>query len=99
MSYTPTEPATLSPAPSAPVLDEHARGWRKKLLQTGLVLAVILIASWYVGLLDFKTLANGMPAIGVLLGELPALQLRLPLRYHWLSLLHGIRRHTRLFST
>ncbi|EHJ02879.1 phosphonate transport system permease protein [Marinobacter sp. DSM 26671] len=69
MSYTPTEPATLSPAPSAPVLDEHARGWRKKLLQTGLVLAVILIASWYVGLLDFKTLANGMPAIGVLLGE------------------------------
>ncbi|MCD1648686.1 phosphonate ABC transporter, permease protein PhnE [Marinobacter sp. EhC06] len=69
MSYTPTEPATLSSAPSAPVLDEHARGWRRKLLQAGLVLAVILIASWYVGLLNFKTLANGVPAIGVLLGE------------------------------
>lgn len=29
MSYTTTEPATLSPAPSASVLDEHAKGWRK----------------------------------------------------------------------
>lgn len=30
---------------------------------------VILVASWYVGLLDFNTLANGVPAIGTLLGE------------------------------
>ena len=34
MNYTTTEPATLSPAPSASVLDEHAKGWRKKLGQT-----------------------------------------------------------------
>lgn len=69
MTQTTTDPATLSPVPSASVLDDHARGWRKQLGQAGLVLAVILIASWYVGLLDFNTLANGVPAIGTLLGE------------------------------
>ncbi|MAO13838.1 MULTISPECIES: phosphonate ABC transporter, permease protein PhnE [Marinobacter] len=69
MTHTKTEPATLSPAPSASVLDEHARGWRKTFWQAALVLAVIFVASWYVDLLDFRTLANGIPAIGTLLGE------------------------------
>jgi len=69
MTHTTTEPATLSPAPSASVLDEHARGWRKTFWQAALVLAVIFVASWYVDLLDFRTLANGVPAIGTLLGE------------------------------
>ena len=69
MSYTTTEPATLSPAPSASVLDEHAKGWRKKLGQSLLVLLIIFVASWYVGLLNFNTLANGVPAIGTLIGE------------------------------
>lgn len=69
MTQTTTDPATLSPVPSASVLDDHARGWRKQLGRAGLVLAVILVASWYVGLLDFNTLANGVPAIGTLLGE------------------------------
>lgn len=69
MNHTTTEPATLSPAPSATVLDQHARGWRTKLWQVGLVLAVILFASWYVDLLNFRTLANGVPAIATLLGE------------------------------
>lgn len=69
MSHITTEPATLSPAPSATVLDEHARGWRSKLWQASLVLTVILFASWYVDLLNFRTLANGVPAIATLLGE------------------------------
>lgn len=69
MNHTTTEPAALSPAPSASVLDEHARGWRSKLWQSGLVLVVIFFASWYVDLLNFRTLANGVPAIATLLGE------------------------------
>lgn len=69
MTHTTTELAALSPAPSASVLDDYAWGWRGKLRQTGLLLAVIFIASWYVGLFDFQTLANGVPAIGTLLGE------------------------------
>lgn len=69
MTHTTTEPAALSPAPSAAVLDEHARGWRSKLWQSGLVLMVVFFASWYVNLLDFRTLANGVPAIATLLGE------------------------------
>ena len=69
MTHTTTEPAALSPASSASVLDEHARGWRSKLWQAGLVLAVVFFASWYVDLLDFRTLANGVPAIATLLRE------------------------------
>ncbi|MEP1702815.1 MAG: phosphonate ABC transporter, permease protein PhnE, partial [Marinobacter sp.] len=37
--------------------------------QAGLVLAVVFFASWYVDLLDFRTLANGVPAIATLLRE------------------------------
>lgn len=68
MNHT-TEPAALSPSPSAAVLDEHARGWRRNLWQASLVLAVVLFASWYVDLLNFRTLANGVPAIATLMGE------------------------------
>lgn len=69
MNQSTTEPAALSPAPSASVLDEHARGWRSKVLQASVVLTVIIFASWYVDLLNFRTLANGVPAIATLLGE------------------------------
>lgn len=69
MNQSTTEPAALSPAPSASVLDEHARGWRSKVLQASVVLVVIIFASWYVDLLNFRTLANGVPAIATLLGE------------------------------
>ena len=69
MTHTTTEPAARAPAPAASVLDEHARGWRSKLWQAGLVLAVVFFASWYVDLLDFRTLANGVPAIATLLRE------------------------------
>jgi phosphonate transport system permease protein len=69
MDYSTTEPANSSPAPSVSVLDEHAKGWRKTFGQSALVLGIILVASWYVGLFSFNTLANGIPAIGTLLGE------------------------------
>lgn len=69
MSHIPTGPAVMSPAPSALVLDEHARGWRRKLRQALLVVAIIGFASWYVGLFDFRILAEGVPAIATLLGE------------------------------
>jgi phosphonate transport system permease protein len=69
MTQTTTDPATLSPAPSVSVLTEHSRGWRKKLWQSTLTLAVVFLASWYVGLLDFETLADGVPAIATLLSE------------------------------
>ncbi len=64
-----TEPATLSPAPSASVLDEYRERLAEKLGQSLLVLLIIFVASWYVGLLNFNTLANGVPAIGTLIGE------------------------------
>lgn len=69
MNHSTTEPAPLSPASSASVLEEHARSWRSKVLQASVVLAVIIFASWYVDLLNFRTLANGVPAIATLLGE------------------------------
>jgi phosphonate transport system permease protein len=69
MNQTTTEPANLSPAPSASVLAQHARGWRSKLWQSVLVLAVVLAASWYVELLNFQILADGVPAIATLVSE------------------------------
>jgi phosphonate transport system permease protein len=69
MSQITTEPATQSPAPSVSVLDQHARGWRKKVWQSSLVIAVVLVASWFVDLLDFQTLADGVPAIATLMSE------------------------------
>lgn len=69
MNPSKTVPPPLSSLSPDAVLDEHARGWRSKLFQAGLVLAVVLLASWYVDLLDFRTLANGVPAIATLMGE------------------------------
>jgi phosphonate transport system permease protein len=54
MNHSTTEPAPLSPASSASVLEEHARSWRSKVLQASVVLAVIIFASWYVDLLNFR---------------------------------------------
>lgn len=51
------------------MLDGYSRGWKRAFAQFAAVLAVILCASWYVGLLDFATLVNGVPAIITLFGE------------------------------
>ncbi|SDS23547.1 phosphonate transport system permease protein [Halopseudomonas litoralis] len=51
------------------VLTDYGRGWKRKLAQVAAVLGVVLVASWYVNLLDFDTLAQGVPAIMTLAGE------------------------------
>ncbi|HDZ57404.1 MAG TPA: phosphonate ABC transporter, permease protein PhnE [Pseudomonas xinjiangensis] len=51
------------------VLANYGRGWKRKLAQIAVVLGVVLTASWYVELLDFETLARGVPAIMTLAGE------------------------------
>ncbi|CAN0311764.1 unnamed protein product [Ectocarpus sp. 12 AP-2014] len=51
------------------VLTDYGRGWKRKLAQAAAVLGVVLVASWYVNLLDFDTLAQGVPAIMTLAGE------------------------------
>ena len=51
------------------LLDNYSRLWRKSVLNLAAVLAVVLFASWSVGLLDFSTLAQGVPAIGILMAE------------------------------
>jgi phosphonate transport system permease protein len=51
------------------LIDSYRRGWRRQLLVAGAVLALILLASWYVGLLKFSVLADGIPAIMTLADE------------------------------
>jgi phosphonate transport system permease protein len=60
---------TVATAGNRSVLDRYGRAWRRKLAQAAALLAVILGASWYVGLLDFRALANGIPAIVTLIKE------------------------------
>ncbi|MPZ34466.1 MAG: phosphonate ABC transporter, permease protein PhnE [Rhodospirillales bacterium] len=50
-------------------LDQYGRTWIRQAAQVAAVLAIVLVASWYVGLLDFGTLADGVPAILTLAGE------------------------------
>ncbi len=51
------------------LLRRYSQRWQKMTLQTMAVLAIILLASWYVNLLNFEKLAEGLPAIGTLAGE------------------------------
>lgn len=50
-------------------LDQYGRAWIRQSAQVAVVLAIVLAASWYVGLLDFGTLADGIPAILTLARE------------------------------
>lgn len=50
-------------------LDQYSRAWIRQSAQVAAVLAIVLVAFWYVGLLDFGTLANGVPAILTLARE------------------------------
>ncbi|WP_339842645.1 phosphonate ABC transporter, permease protein PhnE [uncultured Halopseudomonas sp.] len=59
----------MPPLSRQAMLDQYSHAWRRKLFQTLGLFAVILVASWYVNLLDFRTLANGIPAIGTLMAE------------------------------
>ncbi|MGQ0584059.1 MAG: phosphonate ABC transporter, permease protein PhnE [Reyranella sp.] len=50
-------------------LEQYGRTWIRQSAQVAVVLTIVLVASWYVGLLDFGTLADGVPAILTLAGE------------------------------
>lgn len=51
------------------ILDQYGREWMGKTAQIGIVLAIVVVAAWYVGLLDVGTLVDGVPAILTLAGE------------------------------
>lgn len=69
MGVNSAEPAAAPPASGTDILTRYRRAWKRKLLQAAGVLVVILVASWYVNLLDFGTLADGIPAIVTLMSE------------------------------
>lgn len=51
------------------VLKRYSQRWKKQTLQVVVLLAIILLAAWYVNVLNFELLANGLPAIGTLASE------------------------------
>jgi phosphonate transport system permease protein len=51
------------------VLESYRQRWKRKTLQATALLAIVLLAAWYVNILNFELLANGLPAIGTLAGE------------------------------
>lgn len=51
------------------LLKRYGQRWQKQTLRVMAVVAIILLASWYVDLLNFEKLAQGIPAIGTLAGE------------------------------
>src|SRR5690242_13695795 len=51
------------------VLAEYGRTRRRLVIEAGVVLAVVLVAAAYVKLLDFATLARGVPAILAIMRE------------------------------
>lgn len=51
------------------LIEDYSQVWKRKLAQFAAVFAVVMLASWYVNLLDFSTLADGIPAIMTLGGE------------------------------
>ena len=51
------------------LLDADRRHWRIGVLQLACILAVVMIAAYYVGLFDYRKLADGLPAIRTLFGE------------------------------
>ncbi len=48
------------------ILRGFGLGWWRQLGQVAIVLGVVLLACWYVGLLDATTLLNGLPSIATL---------------------------------
>lgn len=52
------------------LLDQERRAWRKTSLLVAVVLGVVLLSAGVTGLLDFQRLGEGLPAIGVLIGEM-----------------------------
>ena len=68
MSAT-VDAATQSGARHGAVLAEYGRTRRRLVIEAAVVLAVVLVAAAYVKLLDFATLARGVPAILAIMRE------------------------------
>ena len=68
MSAT-VDAATSSGARHGAVLAEYGRTRRRLVIEAAVVLAVVLVAAAYVKLLDFATLARGVPAILAIMRE------------------------------
>lgn len=51
------------------ILRGFGLSWWRQLGQVAILVAVVMLACWYVGLLDATTLLNGLPSIGTLAGE------------------------------
>lgn len=69
MSATSVETAGTGGRDVRLVLEDYGRGWKRKTVQVFAALAAVMAAAWYVGLLDFGTLVDGVPAILTLAGE------------------------------
>ena len=52
------------------LLREERRQGRKTSIVVGIVLVAVLLSAWVTGLLDVQRLGEGLPAIGVLIGEM-----------------------------
>ena len=52
------------------VLSSGIRTWRRGAAQFAAVVAVILLSAYYVGLFDGQRLAEGVPSIAGLMGEM-----------------------------
>ena len=62
--------AAVAAAEFERLLDADIRTWRRGAIQIGLVLAVIAICAWYVGLFDGHRLAEGVPSLASMVGEM-----------------------------
>lgn len=52
------------------LLDADSSKWRRGATQFGVILAVVTACSWYVGMFDGERLAEGVPSLGSMVGEM-----------------------------
>lgn len=64
-----SQPVHQSGTGHHPVLEQYSKAWKRRLAQLAAVMGIVLVAAWYVGLLDGSTLAEGVPAIMTLAAE------------------------------
>lgn len=62
--------SSVAPDTYHKILEQQSRSWNHKLFQLGLVLVIVLVCSYYVGLFDLPRLADGVPSILGLAGEM-----------------------------
>ena len=62
--------SSVAPQTHRRLLDQHTRAWNRRVFQASMVLAVVILCSFYVGLFDLPRLADGIPSIIGLTGEM-----------------------------